>query len=126
MSNTKLRGGLKNPEMFMSVKEIGEDELEHYDLYMQAHRMMPYNYFYDPAFCGEEVRRSVAVIDATKSGREQLMRALAVLGHSPCLEAVKALAAYSESQRPLSGVARLALDECSMLFGSLAIDGLAS
>ena len=126
MSRRKLRVEFEDPEMFMNVREIDEDELEDYGLYMHAHRMMPYLYFYDPVFCGGEVRRSVAVIDAVKSDREQLMRALAILGHSPCLEAVKALRAYGESQRPLAGVARLALDECSMMFARLAIDDLAS
>ena len=126
MSIIDQRVEFTNSEWFISTTEISEDEREHYDLYMQAHRMMPYYYFYDPVFCGGEVRRSVAVIDAAKSDLEQLMRALAILGHSPCLEAVKALRAYGESQRPLAGVARLALDECSTMFARIAIDDLAS
>ena len=126
MSRKKLRVEFEDPEMFMNIREIGEDELEDYGLYMQAHCMMPYYYFYDPAFCGWEVRRAVAVLSASNPGREQLMRALAILGHSPCLEAVTALRAYGESQRPLAGVARMALDECSTMFARIAIDDLAS
>ncbi len=126
MSRRKLRVEFVDPEMFMNVKEISEDELEDYGLYMQAHSMMPYYYFYDPAFCGGEVRRAAALVGAANPEREQLMRALAILGHSPCLEAVTALRAYGESERPLAGVARLALDECSTMFARLAIDDLAS
>ncbi len=126
MSKIGLRVEFRDSEWFMSAREIGKDELEHHELYMQAHSKMPYYYSYDPAFCGWEVRRSVAVLNALEPDREQLMRALAILGHSPCLEAVKALRAYGESQRPLAGVARQALDECSMMFARLAIDDLAS
>ena len=126
MSKIGLRVEFRDSEWFMSTTEIGKDDLEHHELYIQAHSMMPYYYTYDPAFCGWEVRRAVAVLSAPKPDREQLMRALAILGHSPCLEAVKALRAYGESQRPLAGVARMALDECSMMFARLAIDDLAS
>ncbi len=126
MSRMSLRVEFRDSEWFMSTTEIDDDDLEHHELYLQAHSKMPYYYSYDPTFCEWEVRRALAVLSAPMPDREQLMRALAILGHSPCLEAVKALRAYGESERPLAGVARMALDECSMMFARLAIDDLAS
>ena len=46
---------------------------------------------------------------------DALRRAILILGHSPCPEALEALEEYGRSERPLAGIARLAHSECIAL-----------
>jgi len=107
------------------ASEFRPGTMSDFEDYMEAHRLMPYNYSYDPETCGQEVREAIATLHEVDPSRRALLRAIAILGHSPCTEAIRALAEFNSWGGPFSGAASLALAECSGMFGQGYGAGLA-
>lgn len=102
--------------VYFACGENGVD-LGDFQDYMEAHKLMPYNYLYDPDTCRQEVCEAIAVLHDVEPSRAKLLRAIAILGHSPCLEAVEALNRHRLGGGPFAGAAEMALSECCGMFG---------
>ncbi|MBW2277669.1 MAG: hypothetical protein JRF63_09275 [Deltaproteobacteria bacterium] len=89
-----------------------ETQLEEFCLYMDAHHLMPFDYDYDPATCAELVGESIFVAADELIDPTLRLRAIAILGHSPCIEALAVLEELASADDPLSGVVQLAFAEC--------------
>jgi hypothetical protein len=94
-------------------------------LYMKAHGLMPPNYLYDSASCAELVSEAIRSLLGGERGTERLLRAIAILGHSPCPEAIEALTAFGDRDHPLAEVAGHALTECSAMMEYCSEKGVA-
>ncbi|MFO8072025.1 MAG: hypothetical protein R6V85_09145 [Polyangia bacterium] len=94
-------------------------------LYMKAHRLMPPNYLYDSASCARLVSEAIRSLWEDQRGAESLLRAIAILGHSPCPEAIEALTAFGDRDHPLAGVAAHAITECSAMIEYCSKRGIA-
>jgi hypothetical protein len=91
---------------------LGDTSPTDFRVYMDAHRLLPFEYDYDPATCGQIVGQAVVALADGNADIDEQLGAIAVLGHSPCAEAVAALGEIAASGGPLAGVAELALGEC--------------
>lgn len=91
---------------------VPDMRMDEFVLYMDAHHLMPFDYDYDPATCAELVGESLFVAAEDHLAPELRLRAIAILGHSPCAEALSVLAEVASSDDPLAGVAQLAFGEC--------------
>jgi hypothetical protein len=91
---------------------LGDTSPTDFRVYMDAHRLLPYEYDYDAETCGRIVAQAVVALADERVDINEQLRAIAVLGHSPCAEAVAALGEVASSGSPLAGVAELALGEC--------------
>jgi len=91
---------------------VADTRMDEFVLYMDAHHLMPYDYDYDPETCAEIVGESLFVAADEHLGPELRLRAIAILGHTPCVEALTVLEELASSEDPLAGVARLAYGEC--------------
>jgi len=91
---------------------FAEDQWDDFVVYMDAHHLMPFDYDYDPATCAELVGESLFVATEEHLEPEQRLRAIAILGHSPCAEALAVLEELASSDDPLAGVAQMAFGEC--------------
>lgn len=98
-----------------------ETQMDEFVLYMDAHHLMPFDYDYDPATCAEIVGESLFVASDDHLEPELRLRAITILGHSPCREALAVLEELASSDDSLSGVARLAYGECQ---GMVEVFGL--
>lgn len=91
-------------------------------IYSQAHRLMPLpkSMLMNPDEYREEQSPSIALLTSALNGtnveRDDLLRAIAILGHSPNTAALEALSRFSESRHDLSLVASIALSECASLY----------
>ncbi len=94
-------------------------------LYIDAHGLMPPNYLYDSASCAELVSEAIRSLLGGERGTERLLRAIAILGHSPCPEAIEALTAFGDRDHPLAEVAGHALTECSAMMEYCSEKGVA-
>ena len=91
-------------------------------LYTRAHELMPppRSELTDP----EEYRNEQApaietlanALEDSSESSDELLRAIAILGHSPNPDAIRALARFCESHHSLAPVASLALSECASLY----------
>jgi hypothetical protein len=92
----------------------------HVELYNRAHRLMPPNYIFDPNADGCEVQRALHVLlekDAQDTSEDEVLGALAVLGHSPCQASFLILGRLAKSETRYGSVARMALCECTGMAG---------
>ncbi len=108
----------REPEYAVISHISDERDMENYGIYMMGHQLMPDRYSYDPVDCGAIVASAIGMLRRPSSPNDHLW-AIAVLGHSPCPEALKALSRYSEERGQLAGVAQMALSECSALFSQV-------
>ena len=97
------------------IAQIEDADVRWLDDYEAAHFLMPRDYFYDPQTSGEKVREAVRILNSPTVMADALRRAIAILGHSPCSEALEALEEYGQSELPFAGIARLAHSECVAL-----------
>jgi hypothetical protein len=81
-------------------------------IYMLAHELLPLDYDYVSADNSREVENAIATLTTRVPTETELLRAIAILGHSPCSKALDSLADFSHSDHPYASVARLALSEC--------------
>ena len=91
---------------------LAEDQWDDFVVYMDAHHLMPFDYDYDPETCADLLGESLFVATEQHLEPELRLRAIAILGHSPCQEALAVLEQLASSGDPLAGVARLAYGEC--------------
>jgi hypothetical protein len=104
------------------VWEVEEDVARYMSAYQRAHELMPppRNMYMDPQEYREEQEPAIETLDFFDEGispsRDELLRAIAILGHSPNEQALLALSRFSESGHELAPVARLALSECTGLY----------
>ena len=83
--------------------------------YHRAHLLMPRDYYYDPDESANLVHEAVTVLTSSTADERATRRAIAILGHSPCEEALTTLQAYGQTDLPFAGMARLAYSECAGL-----------
>ena len=81
-------------------------------VYMDAHHLMPFDYDYDPATCAAIVGESLFAATDDRLAPDVRLRAIAILGHSPCVEALAVLEELASSGDLFAGVAQLAYGEC--------------
>lgn len=91
---------------------IGSGGLDDFSTYMDAHHLMPFDYDYEPDTCGQLVGEAIVASADRHLEETTRLAAIAILGHSPCTEAIAALAELASSDDRLSGVAEFALGEC--------------
>jgi len=112
-----------NPQKVYSVRldlETGNvvlqlhdrDELEDINAYIRAHRLIPRDYEYGCDASQAMVAEAIATLKCATVETPEVLASLAVLGHSPCDEALAALNEYVDTDRPYAKVARYALEEC--------------
>lgn len=86
--------------------------------YHRAHELMPGNdRLFDPYGHPTLVPEAAAVLASAerRTSKDELLRAIGILGHTPTQESVETLTAFMESEHPLAPVAELALSECHCL-----------
>ena len=85
--------------------------------YIKAHALLPVGYFYDGSVAAVVTVEKAAneLMGARTNGVDRL-RAILVLGHSPCKRAVEALSAFAKTDHALAETAGFALSECLQLF----------
>lgn len=109
-------------ELLTYVSQIDAEDARWSEDYYRAHLLMPRGYYYDPAECAELVEESAALLASPTADGRAVRRAIAILGHSPCEEALAALGAYGMTNLPFAGIARLAYSECvGLLAGPLEL-----
>lgn len=86
-------------------------------LYLEAHRLIPSGYRFDPIRDLEQVKTAAATLDKPDVTTAEFLRAIVILGHSPCNEALETLERWSNTDHPYASVARVALSECKSLIG---------
>jgi hypothetical protein len=91
---------------------IGSGKLDDFGTYMDAHHLMPFDYEYNPETCGQLVGEAIVAVADQRLEEAARLAAIAILGHSPCAEALAALAELASSGDRLAGVAEFALGEC--------------
>lgn len=91
---------------------IGRGKLDDFGTYMDAHHLMPLEYDYDPETCGQLVGEAIVAAADSRLDEAARLAAIAILGHSPCAEAIAALDELASSGDRLAGVAEFALGEC--------------
>ncbi|MBN1653173.1 MAG: hypothetical protein JXA30_05295 [Deltaproteobacteria bacterium] len=89
---------------------LASSEMAAFNIYMLAHKLMPFDF--DLLRYPQEVDRSSAALNDPLATETELLRAIAILGHSPCQEALHALDIFAKSGHRFASVARLALSEC--------------
>jgi hypothetical protein len=94
---------------------IGSGKLDDFGTYMDAHHLMPFDYDYDPETCGQIVGEAIVASSDRRLEEAARLAAIAILGHSPCAEALAALDSLAASDDRLAGVAEFALGECQGL-----------
>jgi hypothetical protein len=100
---------------------IAETQWDDFVVYMDAHHLIPFDYDYDPVTCAEVVGKSLFVATDDRCAVEQRLKAIAILGHSPCIEALAVLEEVASSDDPLAGVAQLAYGECQGMIETFGI-----
>jgi len=102
-------------ELFTYVSCSAAEDVRWFEDYMRAHLLVPRGYYYDPVESAELVAASAALLASPTADEREVRRAIAILGHSPCEEALAALGAYGMTNLPFAGMAPLARDECEGL-----------
>jgi hypothetical protein len=82
-------------------------------LYFDSHWLMPYGYCFDPIRDRYQVEEAAGALDRIDATDEELLRAIAILGHSPCKKALETLNRWSNTTHRHAPVARVALSECT-------------
>ncbi len=102
--------------------EMTEEEMSYMPIYQRAHALMPppQSTFMDPDEYVDELGSAVEILrkadlDFTIT-TDDLLRSIAILGHTPYEESIRALSIFTRSNHSLAPVAGLALAECSGLF----------
>jgi len=111
--------GLPGSGISSSAVPISPADSPHLARYLKAHKLLPFWFRYNPDDRQYQQYLEKALIrladpDATTP---ELTEAIVILGHSPVPRAIKALTALSGSRHKLSGMARMAAQECLMLMG---------
>jgi hypothetical protein len=102
--------------------EVSQQDMCYMPIYQRAHEMMPIprSGVMDPEEYLGELSTSVELINQARSGLEtktdELLRALAILGHTPVQKSIDALTEFVQSNHSLASVGSLALGECASLF----------
>jgi hypothetical protein len=86
-------------------------------LYLEAHQLIPNDYRFDPIRNGDQVKTAAATLDKPDVTTAEFLRAIVILGHSPCDQALETLERWSNTDHPYASVARVALRECKSLIG---------
>jgi hypothetical protein len=93
--------------------------VEEMTAYIKAHHLLPDTFIFDGSTGAKRlVARAARMVRESKSGDDDRLAAIVLLGHSPCELAVKTLARFVETSHPLAGTARFALSECLQLYMS--------
>jgi hypothetical protein len=95
-------------------------------LYFDAHRLMPFGYCFDPIRDRDRVEEAAATFDKLDATEDELLRAIAILGHSPCKKALETLNRWSDTDHRHAAVARVALSECTGLASFLEYEEVQS
>lgn len=109
-----VTGSLAGPDFSYTVDPMSAEDYPHLMRYFKAHEALPHFYRFDPARrkYQRHLADSLEQLADPEASLEALTRAIAILGHSPDPRAISALEAYSDAGRELSGMARMALQEC--------------
>jgi hypothetical protein len=103
--------------------EVEERDVPHVPLYDRAHELMPSGYWYESEGSGREVDRALEILDKPETDKDDWLRAIGILGHSPCQRSFEALGRWANADEPQASVARMALGECAGLARILAQHG---
>lgn len=109
-----VTGSFAGPGFSYTVDPMSAEDYPHLMRYFKAHEVLPIFYRFDPA--KRKYQRQLAncleQLADPEATDEELTRAIVILGHSPDPSAITALETYSEAGQGLSGMARMALQEC--------------
>ena len=108
--------GLPGSGLSGSVVPISPADSPHLARYLKAHKLLPFMYRFDPHKRKYQryLEKSLRVLTDADATTLDLTRAIVVLGHSPCERAIAALERLSQTDHTMSGLARMALQECLM------------
>jgi len=105
-------------ELVSYMWEIDRSDIPHVPAWREAHAMLPDTYRYDPYESRPLIASALRTLADADARRFQMLAAIALLGHSPCPEALRALDEVGRGGGAYAGVARLALCECAAMLGS--------
>ncbi|MCP4605748.1 MAG: hypothetical protein GY847_35375 [Proteobacteria bacterium] len=111
----------KQVEIHGSTWVMTEEQISFMPIYQRAHRLMPIpkSFVMDPNEYRDELTPSIELVDRVLEGEnvpaDDLLRAIAILGHTPDEESIRSLSRFTQSNHSLAGVADLALAECGGL-----------
>jgi hypothetical protein len=94
---------------------IGPGSVASSILYLQAHQLIPGDYRFDPIRDSDRVETAAATLDKPDVTTAEFLRAIVILGHSPCAKALETLEKWANTRHPYASVARVALRECKSL-----------
>ncbi len=83
--------------------------------YLNAHQLIPYDYHFDPIRDHSRVEVAATTLEKRDATEAEILRAIVLLGHSPCDTALETLYRWSNSDHLFASVARFALSECQSL-----------
>ncbi len=111
--------GMPGSGLSSYVMPISPADAVHMAPYLKAHKLLPFFFRYDPAKRRSQryLERSIRVLADPEATAGDLTRAIVILGHCPDQRAVSALQAYGDAELELSGMARMALQECLSWMG---------
>ena len=85
--------------------------------YVESHCLMPDDYVFDGTpYAMMMVEHAAIIVERHQINDLDRLRAIVLLGHSPCRRAVSALEGFASRQHRLGQVAAAALTECIGLF----------
>jgi hypothetical protein len=100
--------------------EVDGEDLPFMEMWNDAHRLLPPpdSFLFDPDQYRDQLTDALRTVQiySEEVDDETLLQAIAVIGHTPCQESLKALADFGRSANRFAPVARLALGECSGLY----------
>lgn len=111
---TLISAGLPGCSYPTMVQQISAADAPAMSRYLKAHQLLPRDYDFDPRQKKYQriVTMAVKLLEDKTAKKKELTRAIAILGHSPTPHAIEALERMAAAGHPLSGVARMALQEC--------------
>lgn len=109
-----------DPQEARTELDVSKEDL---DVYMFSHYLLPTTMqvcdygTMPPTTVFEDALETLAGDDKDPS---EVLGAIAVLGHSPCIDALDALRGYMDGEGDYAGVAKVALCECLDMIGMLS------
>jgi hypothetical protein len=105
--------------------EIDREDLPNLNVWRDSHALLPDAYWYQSPESAPIIATALRTLAQNPDDPEDMLKAIAVLGHSPIPEALKALDEVGRGGGAYAGVARLALCECAAMFGGTASGSVA-
>jgi hypothetical protein len=117
--DSAIEAAIAGDEFGLFTYEIDPADVGSFELYLRAHQLLPFDYSYRPGIDDREVERAVAALDRPDIAENELLRAIVILGHSPCRRSLEALGRLATGRGLRASLARHALGECAGMAGQI-------